>query len=67
MKNIVVASKLSHNDLEWSLKSRPRDGIEQTQMMLIKNSLEGVMLSNSNDRWAWNLVGSGEFSVSLVR
>ncbi|GJY38991.1 RNA-directed DNA polymerase, eukaryota, reverse transcriptase zinc-binding domain protein [Tanacetum coccineum] len=67
MKNIVVASKLSHNDLEWSLRRRPRDGIEQAQMMLIKNSLEGVMLSNSNDRWAWNLVGSGEFSVSSVR
>ncbi|GJV99319.1 RNA-directed DNA polymerase, eukaryota [Tanacetum coccineum] len=36
MKNIVVASKLSHNDLEWSLRRRPRDGIEQAQMMLIK-------------------------------
>nr|GEV21967.1 RNA-directed DNA polymerase, eukaryota [Tanacetum cinerariifolium] len=26
-----------------------------------------VILSNSNDRWVWNLVGSGEFSVASVR
>nr|GEU76477.1 RNA-directed DNA polymerase, eukaryota, reverse transcriptase zinc-binding domain protein [Tanacetum cinerariifolium] len=67
MKNIVVASKLSHNDLVWSLRRRPRDGIEQAQLTLIKNCMEGVILSNSNDRWVWNLVGSGEFSVASVR
>nr|GEW07775.1 RNA-directed DNA polymerase, eukaryota, reverse transcriptase zinc-binding domain protein [Tanacetum cinerariifolium] len=67
MKDIVVASKLSHNDLESSLRRQPRDGIEQAQLVLIKNILEGCILSNSTDRCAWNLVGSGEFSVSLVR
>nr|GEY56152.1 RNA-directed DNA polymerase, eukaryota, reverse transcriptase zinc-binding domain protein [Tanacetum cinerariifolium] len=40
MKNIKVASKLSHG---------------------------GVTLSNSNDRWSWSLVGSGDFSMSSVR
>nr|GEU97526.1 ribonuclease H-like domain-containing protein [Tanacetum cinerariifolium] len=29
--------------------------------------VEGVTLSNSNDRWSWSLVGSGDFSVSSVR
>ncbi|GJR18634.1 RNA-directed DNA polymerase, eukaryota, reverse transcriptase zinc-binding domain protein [Tanacetum coccineum] len=67
MKNIVVASKLSHNGLVWSLRRRPMDGIEQAQLTLIKNCMEGVILSNSNDRWVWNLVGSGEFSVASVR
>nr|GEY51908.1 RNA-directed DNA polymerase, eukaryota, reverse transcriptase zinc-binding domain protein [Tanacetum cinerariifolium] len=66
MKNIVVASKLSHNDMVWSLRRRPRDGIEQAQLTLIKNCMEGVILSNSKDRWVWNLVGSGEFSVASV-
>nr|GEX49948.1 RNA-directed DNA polymerase, eukaryota, reverse transcriptase zinc-binding domain protein [Tanacetum cinerariifolium] len=44
MKNIKVASKLSHGEM-----------------------VEGVTLSNSNDRWSWCLVGSGDFSVSSVR
>nr|GEX35757.1 F-box protein CPR1-like [Tanacetum cinerariifolium] len=29
--------------------------------------VECVTLSNSNDRWNWSLVGSGDFSVSSVR
>nr|GEW51184.1 RNA-directed DNA polymerase, eukaryota, reverse transcriptase zinc-binding domain protein [Tanacetum cinerariifolium] len=67
MKDIVVASKLSHNDLESSLRRQPRDEIEQAQLVLIKNILEGCILNNSTHRWAWNLGGSGEFSVSSVR
>ncbi|GJW88402.1 RNA-directed DNA polymerase, eukaryota, reverse transcriptase zinc-binding domain protein [Tanacetum coccineum] len=50
-KDIVVASKLAHNDLEKSLRRRPR----------------GVSLNNSNDRWSWSLDGTGDFSVSSVR
>nr|GEY76005.1 RNA-directed DNA polymerase, eukaryota, reverse transcriptase zinc-binding domain protein [Tanacetum cinerariifolium] len=34
-KNIVVASKLSHNDLVWLLRRRPRNGIEQAQRILV--------------------------------
>nr|GEW09147.1 RNA-directed DNA polymerase, eukaryota [Tanacetum cinerariifolium] len=29
--------------------------------------LAGTMLSDSNDRWSWSLVGSGEFLVASVR
>ncbi|GJY17957.1 RNA-directed DNA polymerase, eukaryota, reverse transcriptase zinc-binding domain protein, partial [Tanacetum coccineum] len=50
-KDIVVASKLAHNDLEKSLRRRPR----------------GVSLNNSNDRWSWSLDGTVDFSVSSVR
>nr|GEZ06891.1 RNA-directed DNA polymerase, eukaryota [Tanacetum cinerariifolium] len=50
MKDIVVASKLSHNDLESSLRRQPRDGIEQAQLVLIKNILEGCILNNSTER-----------------
>nr|GEV61689.1 cellulose synthase A catalytic subunit 7 [UDP-forming]-like [Tanacetum cinerariifolium] len=31
------------------------------------SNLKGVTLSNSNDRWSWSLVGSGDFSASSVR
>nr|GEZ07517.1 RNA-directed DNA polymerase, eukaryota, reverse transcriptase zinc-binding domain protein [Tanacetum cinerariifolium] len=67
MKDIVVASKLAHNDLELSLRRRPRGGSEQAQMEMLKNILEGVSLNNSNDRWSWSLDGTGVFSVASVR
>nr|GEZ17643.1 RNA-directed DNA polymerase, eukaryota [Tanacetum cinerariifolium] len=67
MKDIVVASKLAHNDLELSLRRRPRGGSEQVQMEMLKNILEGVSLNNSNDRWSWSLDGTGVFSVASVR
>nr|GEY08521.1 RNA-directed DNA polymerase, eukaryota, reverse transcriptase zinc-binding domain protein [Tanacetum cinerariifolium] len=58
MKNIEVASKLSRN---------PRGGVEHAQFERLKEMVEGVTLSNSNDRWSWSLVGLGDFSVSSVR
>ncbi|GKC65640.1 RNA-directed DNA polymerase, eukaryota, reverse transcriptase zinc-binding domain protein [Tanacetum coccineum] len=67
MKDITNASKLFHNDLGMSLRRKPRDGIELAQLELLYKCLEGISLSNSNDRWSWNLDGTGEFSVASVR
>nr|GEU79644.1 RNA-directed DNA polymerase, eukaryota, reverse transcriptase zinc-binding domain protein [Tanacetum cinerariifolium] len=67
MKNIEVASKLSHGGLEFSFRRNPRGGVEQAQFERLKEMAEGVTLSNSNDIWSWSLVGSGDFSVSSVR
>nr|GEX73015.1 hypothetical protein [Tanacetum cinerariifolium] len=67
MKNIDVASKLSHGGLEFSFRRNPRGGVEQAQLELLKEKVEGCILSNMNDRWAWSLEGSSEFSVASVR
>nr|GFA89910.1 RNA-directed DNA polymerase, eukaryota, reverse transcriptase zinc-binding domain protein [Tanacetum cinerariifolium] len=40
-----------------------RGRAEQAQFEKLKEIVEGVTLSNSNDRWSWSLVGSGDFSV----
>ncbi|GKA36264.1 RNA-directed DNA polymerase, eukaryota [Tanacetum coccineum] len=45
----------------------PRSGIESEQWDHLLDSLEGVMLSPSEDRWSWDLNGSGEFSVASAR
>nr|GEV69640.1 RNA-directed DNA polymerase, eukaryota, reverse transcriptase zinc-binding domain protein [Tanacetum cinerariifolium] len=66
-KNIEVASKLSHGGLEFSFRRNPRSEVEQAQFERLKEMVEGVTLSNSNDIWSWFLVGSGDFSVSSVR
>nr|GEY20974.1 RNA-directed DNA polymerase, eukaryota, reverse transcriptase zinc-binding domain protein [Tanacetum cinerariifolium] len=67
MKNIEVASKLSHRGLEFSFRRNMRGGVEYAQFEMLKEMVEGVTLSNSNDTCSWSLVGSGDFSVSSVR
>nr|GEW14889.1 RNA-directed DNA polymerase, eukaryota, reverse transcriptase zinc-binding domain protein [Tanacetum cinerariifolium] len=67
MKNIEVASKLSHGGLKFSFRRNPIGGVEQAQFERLKEMVECVTLSNSNDKCSWSLVGSGDFSVSSVR
>nr|GEV21485.1 RNA-directed DNA polymerase, eukaryota, reverse transcriptase zinc-binding domain protein [Tanacetum cinerariifolium] len=67
MKNIEIASKLSYGGLEFSFRRNPRGGVEQAQFDRLKEMVECVNLSNSNDKLSWSLVGSGDFSVSSVR
>nr|GEW41555.1 RNA-directed DNA polymerase, eukaryota [Tanacetum cinerariifolium]GEW41556.1 RNA-directed DNA polymerase, eukaryota [Tanacetum cinerariifolium] len=55
MKNIDVASKLSHGGLEFSFRRNSRGGVEQAHLELLKEKVEGCILSNMNDRWAWSL------------
>nr|GFC75958.1 RNA-directed DNA polymerase, eukaryota [Tanacetum cinerariifolium] len=45
----------------------PRSGIESEQWDHLFDSLEGMMLNPSEDRWSWDLNGSGEFSVASAR
>nr|GEV37129.1 RNA-directed DNA polymerase, eukaryota, nucleotide-binding alpha-beta plait domain protein [Tanacetum cinerariifolium] len=45
----------------------PRGGIEEDQVTRLRNSLTHVILSQSLDRWVWNLESSGEFSVKSAR
>ena len=66
-KKITVATKMNHNDVGFSLRRSPRDGVEMEQFSSLKAVLEGTVLSDSNDRWSWSLVGSGEFSVASAR
>nr|GFB20092.1 RNA-directed DNA polymerase, eukaryota, reverse transcriptase zinc-binding domain protein [Tanacetum cinerariifolium] len=67
MKDIQLATKLSHVDLEWSFRRKSRGEAEQIQMTILKEILEGYILSGTKDRWMWSLEGSGEFSVSSIR
>ncbi|GJT31691.1 hypothetical protein Tco_0922110 [Tanacetum coccineum] len=63
-KKITVVTKMNHNDVSFSLRRSPRDGVEMEQFSSLNAFLEGTVLSDSNDRWSRSLVGSGEFSVA---
>ncbi|GJV18660.1 RNA-directed DNA polymerase, eukaryota, reverse transcriptase zinc-binding domain protein [Tanacetum coccineum] len=67
MKDVKVAVKMAHEDMVWSFRRKPRDGIEQHQLELLHEKTADVILSSSQDRWIWSLEGSGEFSVSSIR
>ncbi|GKE33508.1 RNA-directed DNA polymerase, eukaryota, reverse transcriptase zinc-binding domain protein [Tanacetum coccineum] len=67
LKDIQVATKLSHDDLEFSFRRKSRGGVEQSQLDMLKEKIEGCILNNMKDRWTWSLEGSGDFSVSSVR
>ncbi|GJW66594.1 RNA-directed DNA polymerase, eukaryota [Tanacetum coccineum] len=66
-KKLTVATKMNHNDVGFSLRRLPRDGVEMEQFRALTSVLEGVELPDMNDRWFWSLVGSDEFSVASAR
>nr|GEX16240.1 RNA-directed DNA polymerase, eukaryota, reverse transcriptase zinc-binding domain protein [Tanacetum cinerariifolium] len=43
MKNIEVASKLSHGGLKFSFRRNPRGGVEQAQFERLKEMVEGLL------------------------
>nr|GEY00622.1 hypothetical protein [Tanacetum cinerariifolium] len=66
-KHISVAFKFEQTTLFSSLRRMPRSGIESEQWDHLLDSLEGVMLNPSEDRWSWDLNGSREFLVASAR
>ena len=66
-KLVSVANKLEQVSIQFSFRRQPRSGVENEQWVRLLESLQGVMLSPVDDRWAWSLTSSGEFSVASVR
>ncbi|GKB50704.1 hypothetical protein Tco_0901457 [Tanacetum coccineum] len=54
-KNILVALKLSHDDLLCSFRRAPRAGAEELQYIQLVKIMEGITLFDSKDRWRWSL------------
>nr|GEV03585.1 RNA-directed DNA polymerase, eukaryota [Tanacetum cinerariifolium] len=65
-KSCLVSDKLS-DGLIRSLRRPVRGCVESQQLSLFNDLVSSVSLSNSEDRWVWNLNGSGLFRVSGIR
>nr|GEX93923.1 RNA-directed DNA polymerase, eukaryota [Tanacetum cinerariifolium] len=65
-KDICVAKKLQLS-VESSFRHPVRGGIESSQLEQLLEKLRLVILSNSCDRWYWDLNGNGDFCVKDVR
>nr|GEY02133.1 RNA-directed DNA polymerase, eukaryota [Tanacetum cinerariifolium] len=67
-KSILVAAKMAHLSLGFSLRRDLRGGIEQVQMAEMLSQMEGCILPpNMLDRWSWPHSEDEEFSVSSTR
>ncbi|GJZ50409.1 RNA-directed DNA polymerase, eukaryota [Tanacetum coccineum] len=56
------------NDTDLLLRfDQRRGGIESQQLSLLHDLISSTLLSNVEDRWVWNLNGSGLFRVSDIR
>ncbi|GJX50698.1 RNA-directed DNA polymerase, eukaryota [Tanacetum coccineum] len=61
-----VSAKFSEG-LSNSLRRPVRGGVESHQLSLLNEMVSSISLSNSEDRWVWNLNGSGLFRVSDIQ
>nr|GFA79838.1 RNA-directed DNA polymerase, eukaryota [Tanacetum cinerariifolium] len=61
-----VAEKLQHS-VDTSFRRPVRGGSESAQLESLSELIEGVILSNSCDRWFWDMNGSGSYRVKDVR
>ncbi|GJX18526.1 RNA-directed DNA polymerase, eukaryota, reverse transcriptase zinc-binding domain protein [Tanacetum coccineum] len=66
-KGITVADKLIDASFVASFRRNPRGGVEEEQLHHLVELVGSISLSPSNDRWAWLLGSSGEFSVHSAR
>ena len=65
-KSVSVAKKIQ-NSVVSSFRRPVRGGIESFQMEQLLEMLTSVILSDSRDRWVWDLNGNGVFCVRDAR
>ncbi|GJU89406.1 RNA-directed DNA polymerase, eukaryota, partial [Tanacetum coccineum] len=67
-KDAYVAFKLSNSlDIASTFRRLPRAGLELSQFNELLQLVSSVVLSSSEDRWAWILDAHGVFSVKYAR
>ncbi|GKA43990.1 hypothetical protein Tco_0736714 [Tanacetum coccineum] len=66
-KQIIVVEKINHASMVDTFRQPPRGGAEEEQLGFLLSCMDGLILTNIPDRWAWSLEATGEFSIKFVR
>nr|GEX11484.1 RNA-directed DNA polymerase, eukaryota, reverse transcriptase zinc-binding domain protein [Tanacetum cinerariifolium] len=62
-----LAAKFAQENFQISFRRLPQSGVETEQWLNFLERMEGVLLNSVDDRWCWNLTGSGDFNVASAR
>nr|GEZ47374.1 RNA-directed DNA polymerase, eukaryota [Tanacetum cinerariifolium] len=65
-KDCFVVVKMQ-GEIDMSFRRQVRGGVESQQLEIIKDLVRLKVLSNVDDRWAWDLNGDGDFCVKDAR
>ncbi|GKA95366.1 hypothetical protein Tco_0817404, partial [Tanacetum coccineum] len=66
-KSVTVASKMSHENVGYSIRRVPRGCTKHFQFLELLVNVEGISLAAMKDRWSWSLEGSGDFFVASIK
>ncbi|GJS84812.1 RNA-directed DNA polymerase, eukaryota [Tanacetum coccineum] len=66
-KLCMVAEKCHPNALDQMFRQSIRGDVESQQYTQLHDLIGALILSNTTDRWVWDLNGSGDFMVKDVR
>ncbi|GKC66548.1 RNA-directed DNA polymerase, eukaryota, reverse transcriptase zinc-binding domain protein [Tanacetum coccineum] len=64
--DIILVEKINHASMVDTFRRPPRGGAEEEQLGFLLSCMDGLILTNIPDRWAWSLEATGEFSVKYV-
>nr|GEV63136.1 ribonuclease H-like domain-containing protein [Tanacetum cinerariifolium] len=62
----VVVEKINHASMVDTFRRPPRGGAEEEQLGFLLFGMDGLILTNTPDRWVWLLKATSEYSVKSV-
>ncbi|GKC88889.1 RNA-directed DNA polymerase, eukaryota [Tanacetum coccineum] len=65
-KLCTVAQKCHPNALDQTFRRSIRGGVESQQYTQLHDLIRALILSNTTDRWVWDLNGSGDFMFDMI-
>nr|GEV93163.1 hypothetical protein [Tanacetum cinerariifolium] len=67
VKSVTVYKKLNDSILDYSMRRKPRKGVEEDQFTALSDMMDSIVLTPKEDRFVWSLENSGDFSMKSIR
>nr|GEY71916.1 RNA-directed DNA polymerase, eukaryota, reverse transcriptase zinc-binding domain protein [Tanacetum cinerariifolium] len=66
VKSVTVYKKLNDSGLDYSMRRKPRGGVEEDQYTALSDMMDSIVLTPKEDRFVWSLEDSGDLSVKSI-
>nr|GEY80550.1 RNA-directed DNA polymerase, eukaryota [Tanacetum cinerariifolium] len=67
VKSVTVYKKLNDSSLDYSMRRKPRGGVEEDQYIALSDMMDSIVLMPKEDRFMWSLENSGDFSMKSIQ